>query len=71
MRGLANISITLDTYPHVIPGLVDVAARAMEDALDNTYDAWVSANSSRLSPIDLIANTWMHQLTRRLSLTYA
>ena len=27
----ANISITLDTYSHVIPGLGDMVARAMED----------------------------------------
>ena len=39
MRGLsetpghANISITLDTYSHVIPGMGDAAAGAMDDAL--------------------------------------
>jgi integrase len=32
MLGHANISITLDTYSHVIPGLGEVAANAMEDA---------------------------------------
>jgi integrase len=31
MLGHANISITLDTYSHVIPGLGDIVARAMED----------------------------------------
>lgn len=31
MLGHANISITLDTYSHVIPGLGDMVARAMED----------------------------------------
>lgn len=33
MLGHANISITLDTYSHVIPGLGEAAASAMEDAL--------------------------------------
>jgi len=33
MLGHANISITLDTYSHVIPGLGDAAASAMDDAL--------------------------------------
>jgi integrase len=32
MLGHANISITLDTYSHVIPGLGEVAANTMEDA---------------------------------------
>jgi integrase len=31
--GHSSVSITLDTYSHVIPGLGDAAARAMEDAL--------------------------------------
>lgn len=34
MLGHANISITLDTYSHVIPGLGDAAAGAMDDALE-------------------------------------
>lgn len=33
MLGHSSIAITLDTYSHVIPGLGDVAATAMEDAL--------------------------------------
>jgi integrase len=33
MLGHSSIAITLDTYSHVIPGLGDAAARAMEDAL--------------------------------------
>ena len=33
MLGHANVSITLDTYSHGIPGLGDAAAEAMEDAL--------------------------------------
>jgi integrase len=33
LLGHANISITLDTYSHVIPGMRARAARAMEDAL--------------------------------------
>jgi integrase len=33
LLGHANIAITLDTYSHVIPGMGDHAARAMEDAL--------------------------------------
>ena len=33
MLGHANISITLDTYSHVIPGMGDAAAGAMDEAL--------------------------------------
>jgi integrase len=33
MLGHSSIAITLDTYSHVIPGLGEAAARAMEDAL--------------------------------------
>ena len=32
MLGHSSIVITLDTYSHVIPGLGDAAALAMEDA---------------------------------------
>ncbi len=33
MLGHSSVSITLDVYTHVIPGLGDAAALAMEDAL--------------------------------------
>jgi integrase len=33
MLGYSSIAITLDTYSHVIPGLGDAAAGAMEEAL--------------------------------------
>ena len=33
MLGHSSIAITLDTYSHVMPGLGDGTARAMEDAL--------------------------------------
>jgi integrase len=33
LLGHANISITLDRYSHVIPGMGDHTARAMEDVL--------------------------------------
>ena len=33
MLGHANVSITLDTYSHVIPGLGDAAAGAMDEVL--------------------------------------
>jgi integrase len=33
LLGHANIAITLDTYSHVIPGMVDHAMRTMEDVL--------------------------------------
>jgi integrase len=33
MLGHSSIAITLDTYSHVIPGLGEAAAAAMEDAL--------------------------------------
>ena len=33
MLGHSSVSITLDIYSHVIPGLGDAAALAMEDAL--------------------------------------
>jgi integrase len=35
MLGHSSIAITLDTYSHVILGLGDVAANAMEDVLNN------------------------------------
>lgn len=33
MLGHATVAITLDTYSHVLPGIGDQAAAAMEDAL--------------------------------------
>jgi integrase len=33
MLGHSNESITLDTYSHLIPGMQEAAAEAMEDAL--------------------------------------
>jgi integrase len=33
MLGHSSIAITLDTYSHVIPGLGEAAALAMEDVL--------------------------------------
>jgi integrase len=33
MLGHSSVSITLDTYSHVSPGLGEVAARAMADVL--------------------------------------
>jgi integrase len=33
MLGHATVAITLDTYSHVLPGMGDQAAAAMEDAL--------------------------------------
>ena len=33
MLGHSSIAITLDIYSHVVPGLGDAAAEAMEDAL--------------------------------------
>jgi integrase len=35
LLGHATIAITLDTYSHVIPGMGDQTARAMEDALSH------------------------------------
>ena len=37
MLGHSSIAITLDTYSHVIPGLGEAAARAMEDALGDDH----------------------------------
>lgn len=39
LLGHATIAITLDTYSHVMPGMGDATARAMEDALSPTTDA--------------------------------
>jgi integrase len=36
LLGHATIAITLDTYSHVMPGMGDATARAMEDALPPT-----------------------------------
>jgi len=33
LLGHATIAITLDTYSHVMPGMGDATAKAMEDAL--------------------------------------
>jgi len=38
MLGHANISITLDTYSHVVPGLGEAAASALEDTLGDDPD---------------------------------
>jgi integrase len=38
MLGHSSITITLDTYSHVIPSLGEVAANAMEDALGDYHD---------------------------------
>ena len=35
MLGHSSVSITLDIYSHVIPGLGDAAANAMEEALSD------------------------------------
>jgi integrase len=32
--GHANISITMDTYSHVMPGMQEAAARALDEQLD-------------------------------------
>ena len=34
LLGHANIALTLDSYSHVVPGMGDATARAMEDALE-------------------------------------
>jgi integrase len=39
LLGHATIAITLDTYSHVIPGMGDQTARAMQDALSPMDDA--------------------------------
>jgi integrase len=39
LLGHATIAITLDTYSHVIPGMGDQTARAMQDALSPVDDA--------------------------------
>jgi integrase len=38
MLGHSSITITLDTYIHVIPGLGEVAVSAMEDVLSDDED---------------------------------
>ena len=40
MLGHSSVSITLDTYSHVIPGLGEAAASAMEDALGEQLRRW-------------------------------
>jgi integrase len=39
LLGHATIATTLDTYSHVIPGMSDHTARAMQDALSPVDDA--------------------------------
>jgi integrase len=38
MLGYSSIAITLDTYSHVLPGLGDVAVRAIEDVMGDDGD---------------------------------
>jgi integrase len=40
LLGHATVAITLDTYSHVIPGMGDQTARAMQDALSPVEDAF-------------------------------
>ena len=47
MLGHSSIAITLDTYSHVIPGLADVAAMAMEDALGDDEDEGKARNETK------------------------
>ncbi len=37
LLGYATIAITLDTYSHVLPGMADHTAQAIEDALSPSY----------------------------------
>jgi integrase len=39
LLGHATVAITLDTYSHVMPGMGDQTARAMQDALSSVDDA--------------------------------
>lgn len=39
LLGYATVSMTLDTYSHVMPGMGDQTARAMQDALTPMQDA--------------------------------
>jgi integrase len=39
LLGHATVAITLDTYSHVMPGMSDQTARAMQDALAPVEDA--------------------------------
>jgi len=39
LLGHATVAITLDTYSHVMPGMGDQIARAMQDALTPMQDA--------------------------------
>ncbi len=39
LLGHATVAITLDTYSHIIPGMGDATARAMQDALSSMGDA--------------------------------
>ena len=38
LLGHATVAITLDTYSHVMPGMGDQTARAMEEALSSVQD---------------------------------
>jgi integrase len=37
--GHASVAVTLDTYSHMLPGMGDQTARAMQDALSPVEDA--------------------------------
>jgi hypothetical protein len=52
MLGHATISQTMDTYSHVMPGMGDIAAEALESALkadcDDTYPRITLWDATRL-----------------------
>ncbi len=57
MLGHSSIAITLDIYSHVIPGLGDAAALAMEDALGDYLGAdRLSGEATTLRSVPLPEN---------------
>jgi len=53
MLGHSSVSITLDVYSHVIPGLGEVAASAMEDALGDDFSVGgVGGEKPKCPPTD-------------------
>ena len=54
MLGHSSVSITLDVYSHVIPGLGDAAALAMEDALGDNLS--VGDEDAQQHPPDCATN---------------
>jgi integrase len=71
LLGHATIAITLDTYSHVIPGMSDHTARAMQDALSPMDDALTYSELRKVNPSATRAVSTQHSALSSLFLQNA